>query len=144
MTEVFPDVAELVPHRPPMRLIDRVRGWEGDFLAVEVDIAPDTAFYRAPGGVPAWVGLEYLGQAAAAYFALAAADGGAARPGMLVSCRRYASAVAAFPEGVTVVARVRPASAFDGEVVKFAGEIDVAEQRPAVTGEVVVYMEQSV
>lgn len=141
MSNGFPDVADLLPHQPPMRLIREVAAWDGRCLDVLVDVSPSAAFYQAPLGVPAWVGIEYLGQAAAAYFALSAGGGTAPPPGMIVSSRRFTSRVAAFTGGLTLVARVWPTSPFGAALVKFSGELRLNEV--VAEGDLAVYLGES-
>lgn len=144
MAEALPDVADLLPHQPPMRLLDRVTAWrDGGTVEASVTVSPDAAFYQRGIGVPAWIGVEYLGQAAALAFGLAAREeGGAPRPGMLVACRRFETALAAFPDGSTLTVRAWPGSALTGPLVRFTGEIHL-DGAPVATGEVSVYLADS-
>ena len=72
---------------------------------VERDAHPDGV---ADGGVPAWVGLEYMAQTVAAYSgALGLARGGAVKVGMLLGTREYAADVPRFAPGeLEVLARI--------------------------------------
>ncbi len=140
MSERLPIPADVLPHEPPMRLLDRLTRRQGECLWAAVDIGPDSAFYAAPGGVPAWVGLEYLSQTAAAMFGVQARAGGERpRAGMLVACRRYDAAVALFPHGATLSIRVWPASSLSGSLVRFEGDISMNGEVLA-SGQVSVYM----
>jgi len=59
------DVTEILPHKPPMVLIDRVLEYnlEQRSLLAEIDITPDSPFFdQTLGGVPACFGLEYMAQ----------------------------------------------------------------------------------
>ncbi|MCW8108911.1 hypothetical protein OPS25_10445 [Alteromonas ponticola] len=56
---------DLIPHRPPMLLINRVLTVNASSSSALVTIDRETSFYEAEKGVPAWVGLEYMGQTAA-------------------------------------------------------------------------------
>lgn len=132
--------ADVLPHEPPMRLLDRLTRRHGECLWAAVDIGPDAAFYAPPHGVPAWVGLEYLSQTAAASFGVRArAAGERPRAGMLVACRRYDAAVAVFPHGATLSVRAWPASSLYGSLVRFEGEIWMDDEVLA-SGQVSVYM----
>lgn len=100
-------VQELLPHRPPMVLLDEACGMEGDGFKAKVRITPASPFFR-DGGVPAWVGLEYMAQAVAAYSgALGLAKGGKVKVGMLLGTREYRAAVPAFAAGEELDIRVR-------------------------------------
>jgi predicted hotdog family 3-hydroxylacyl-ACP dehydratase len=106
MTE-FPPVAALVPHKPPMLLLDRVVSYSGDLVRCEVQIRPDSPFLTA-AGVPAIVGLEYMAQTVAAFAGLSAhAKGEAPRIGFLLGSRDVRIDADAFAVGdrLTVEAR---------------------------------------
>lgn len=117
-------VAELLPHRAPMVLIDRVLDAGADFLVAEVRIEPGIPFFEDGPGVPSWVGIEYMGQAIAALGGLRARRaGGPPCSGLLVGCRRYTSTVAAFAPGRRLEVEVketetgaRSMSSFDGVI----------------------------
>ena len=71
----LPHVRELVPHEPPMLLLDAVRSYDGDTIVCAVTIAADGLFVEqlnGQPGVPALIGLEYMAQCVAAYAGLAA------------------------------------------------------------------------
>ena len=70
MTDL-PPIAELVPHKQPMLLLDRVVSYSGDVVTCEVQIRPDSPF-MSEGGVPAIVGVEYMAQCVAVYAGLSA------------------------------------------------------------------------
>lgn len=70
-------VAELIPHSPPMVLVDRVLEYDSVSLVAEVTISANSLFYVAAiGGVPAWVGIEYMAQAISALEGLRARNNG--------------------------------------------------------------------
>ncbi|MCC4833459.1 hotdog family protein [Shewanella sp. 10N.7] len=61
------NIAEFVPHRAPMILIDRVIQHQQDSLITEVVITPQSAYFNhAINGVPNYVGIEYMAQSIAA------------------------------------------------------------------------------
>ena len=102
-------VEDLVPHRAPMVLIDKACGMEGDSFKASLRIRPGIPFFSpAEGGVPAWVGLEYMAQTVGAYSgALGLARGGTVKPGMLLGTRDFSAAVPVFPEGQELEVLVR-------------------------------------
>jgi predicted hotdog family 3-hydroxylacyl-ACP dehydratase len=59
------DLASLVPHRPPMLLLGRIVDVSQSTVIAEVNISTNTTFFILNRGVPAWVGIEYMAQAAA-------------------------------------------------------------------------------
>jgi predicted hotdog family 3-hydroxylacyl-ACP dehydratase len=62
----YPPLEQLLPHRPPMILIDRMIHATDTGGMCEVTIGPQTLFLEL-AGVPAFVGIEYMAQAVAAY-----------------------------------------------------------------------------
>lgn len=58
-------IFELIPHRPPMMLINHIMDLDISHSSSLVTIDIDTPFYEPNKGVPAWVGIEYMGQTAA-------------------------------------------------------------------------------
>ena len=56
---------DLIPHRPPMLLINQVLEVDAASSSALVKIDSDAPFYEPGYGVPAWIGLEYMGQTAA-------------------------------------------------------------------------------
>jgi predicted hotdog family 3-hydroxylacyl-ACP dehydratase len=62
----YPPLEQLLPHRPPMILIDRLLEAKEQEALCEVTINPDSMFLEA-AGVPAFVGIEYMAQSIAAH-----------------------------------------------------------------------------
>ncbi len=62
----YPPIEQLLPHRPPMILIDRLVQTHGSKTVCEVVIGPHSMFLQA-AGVPAFVGIEYMAQTVAAH-----------------------------------------------------------------------------
>ena len=103
----FPPIAEVVPHRPPMLLLDRVLSFDGARVVCELCLAPNSPFAQGDE-VPAIVGLEYMAQAAAAGAGLSARDkGGPARIGFLLGCRNLTIAVDSFRVGDRLIVEAR-------------------------------------
>jgi predicted hotdog family 3-hydroxylacyl-ACP dehydratase len=85
----MPDIRSLVPHADPMLLLDRVISVDEDSLWAEVGIRSDTLFC-GPDGVGAWVGIEYMAQAIAAWAGYTAQlRGEPVKLGFLLGTRRY-------------------------------------------------------
>ena len=103
----YPPIADLVPHRPPMLLLDRVLSYDGERVVCEVVLQSRSPF-AVDGEVPALVGLEYMAQAIAAGAGLSARGRGRpGRVGFLLGCRELTIAVDAFQVGdrLTIEAR---------------------------------------
>lgn len=101
---------DLLPHRPPMLLINRVLSLSASESSAEVWIDAEAPFYsetilqgvqerqdEQPAGIPAWVGLEYMGQTAA-LIAGYQLQQGLTQPhlGFLLGSRRFTSHVTHF------------------------------------------------
>lgn len=93
-------VAELLPHRAPMILLDAILEHTADRTVCVVTIGDD-ALFREPGGlVPAWVGLEHMAQCVAAHAGLRARAAGDPPPvGFLIGSRRVLFHAAGFAPG---------------------------------------------
>lgn len=142
MTE-FPPIEELLPHQPPMRLLDEVVAADAQGLWATVELRPDSPFV-VNGRVRTLVALEYLAQAAAAWFAWRArqhADA-AVRAGMLIACSRLDSRGSHFETGQHLWLLVEPVSrlpAVGSGMVKFRGQVFV---RPAAGPSSIAPMDQ--
>lgn len=100
---VLPCAAEpFTPHCAPMVLIDDILDCTADAVVARVLISDKTMFYR-DGGVPAWVGIEYMAQTAAAwsgYNARMAQSASLDSPiGYLLGTRDYSSSCDAYHDG---------------------------------------------
>lgn len=83
----FPDVAALIPHRPPMRLVDEVIAAEGQRIECRSSIPADSLFADAHGHVDSLVCVEYVAQTISAYVGLQhIREQRAPNIGFLVSC----------------------------------------------------------
>ncbi|MBX2849937.1 MAG: hypothetical protein KTR16_16550 [Acidiferrobacterales bacterium] len=61
---VDPEILELIPHRPPMLLINKISALDQNSSQAIVTIDANAPFVESQG-VPSWIGLEYMGQTAA-------------------------------------------------------------------------------
>jgi predicted hotdog family 3-hydroxylacyl-ACP dehydratase len=108
VTTSYPPIVELVPHRPPMLLLDRVLSYDGECVVCETVLGPESPF-AAQGHVPALVGIEYMAQTIAAGAGLSARDKGSqsGQMGFLLGCRSLTIAVDSFDVGdrLTIEAR---------------------------------------
>jgi len=63
MFEKIRDLSVLLPHRPPMLLLDEVVDYGEDFAIACVAIQRDSRFFDSRlDAVPAWIGIEYMAQ----------------------------------------------------------------------------------
>ncbi len=103
----YPEIASLIPHAAPMVLLDRVLEVGAETLTAEVNITPASMFFDG-SGVGAWVGIEYMAQAIAAFAGYAALeDGGSVKVGFLLGSRRYECHCASFQNGSVLQVQVQ-------------------------------------
>ena len=120
-------IEELLPHRPPMVLIDAVESFDAEAkrLAARVTIGENQLFFDGQG-VPNWVAIEYMAQAAAALAGMYdrhVAPGQASRPGLLLGTRRLDLNLARFEAGKTY--RIVAENAFsDSDAAAFVCRIE--------------------
>ena len=88
-----------VPHRGAMSLLETVEHCDDQGIVARVRV-PAGGLFEGADGMPAWVGIEYMAQAVAAWSgARARSAGGSPRIGYLLGSRRYEAAVPAFEAG---------------------------------------------
>ena len=90
MTQAFPPIEELLPHRGAMLLLNRVFS-ENEKSIVAGTTVPEAAWYLdEQGGMPAWIGIELMAQAVAAHAGLRGRlSGKPPKRGVLLGCRAY-------------------------------------------------------
>ena len=112
----MPRIAELIPHKPPMILLDDVLSHAMDATVCRVRIGPSSPFVRGDGTVPSWVALEYMAQCIAAHVGLRERDAGhPIRPGFLLGSRKVVLHAARFQPGQELAVSAREAWT-DGEL----------------------------
>ena len=118
------DVSELLPHEPPLILLNRVDSYSDASLLAEVDITDRSLFLTAEG-VPSYIGIEYMAQACAAYVGVIAQE--AHEPvkiGFLLGTRNYVAHAPWFRHGQKLIVNVAMTYR-DGQMASFACRIDV-------------------
>lgn len=120
----LPDIHSLLPHSGPMVLLDRVIRADEESLCAEVRIKPDSLFCTQ-GGVGAWVGLEYMAQAIAAYAGYTGRlRGEPIKIGFLLGTRRYECARSLFAVGSLLKVCVQRVLQSDDGLASFDCHID--------------------
>lgn len=100
------NIIDVIPHGQPMSLLDSIEDYSENGLVAMVTITEDSLFCESDG-VPAWVGVEYMGQAVAAYAGVSARRSNQpVKIGFLVSTRRYESPCSYFPVGTVLAVSV--------------------------------------
>ncbi len=101
-------ILDVIPHAKPMSLLDEILNYDGAELEAGVTIRKDSLFFDGKA-VPAWVGIEYMGQAVAAFAGAGAReDNKPIKIGFLVSSRRYQSNCSGFPLGSYLRVKAQP------------------------------------
>ena len=116
-------IEQLLPHAPPMVLLDRVIEAAEEHLTATVAIRVDSEFCRE-GHVGAWVGIEYMAQAVAAWSGWRARErGDAVKIGFLLGTRRYEAHVGHFSIGDALCIRVEREFQADNGLARFRAQI---------------------
>jgi predicted hotdog family 3-hydroxylacyl-ACP dehydratase len=109
----IPHIHHLVPHRGAMCLLDAVIAHDADTVEALTAVRGDSPFADG-GAVGAWLGIEYMAQAVAAFAGLRAhAHGKPAPLGLLVGTRRYTALCERFAAGSSL--RVRAERKFEAD-----------------------------
>ena len=133
----MPDIRSLVPHAGPMVLLDRVISVDEDSLCAEVGIRSDSLFCGSDG-VGAWVGIEYVAQAIAAWAGYTAQlRGEPVKLGFLLGVRRYECSRPIFVLGSVLRVHVRRLFQNENGLGSFECSID-NEEGPVATANVTV------
>lgn len=92
-------IAELVPHRATMLLVDRLLESSPDMVRVEAKVRRDGVFVTEEG-LPGWVGIELMAQTVASWVGLRQWEAGApVKLGFLLGTRKYDCFLPVFPVG---------------------------------------------
>lgn len=101
-----PDIAELIPHSGRMVLLDRIINVDEHCLTAELTVRNDGLF-GDDKTVPAYVGIEYMAQAIAAYAGIQAKHAGEPiKLGFLLGTRCYTSNIGSFAVGTLLAIQV--------------------------------------
>ena len=101
-------VEEVIPHSRKMVFLETLESADESHLLASMCIREDTYFINEQS-VPAWVGIEYMAQAIAAYAGvLAKSVGEPIKVGLLLGTRRYTSKVSSFALGQKLYVRAVP------------------------------------
>lgn len=105
------DIVELLPHLPPMALLDALHyaRCQDDDVEIQALVAVnEQTLYAGEQGVPAWVGMEYMAQTVGLYSGMQLqAKHEAPKIGFLVGARHYDARVSHFPLGSLLLITVQ-------------------------------------
>ena len=119
-------VADLLPHAPPMLLLDAVLGYDTGRLQAVVTIRDDSLFFRGEG-VPAHIAIEYMAQACGALAGIEALSANKpVRLGFLLGTRNFRSTRDFFRAGERLLISVDEVFR-DVEMGVFEGRVSVDE-----------------
>ncbi|GJM11033.1 MAG: 3-hydroxylacyl-ACP dehydratase [Lysobacteraceae bacterium] len=117
-------LSTLIWHRGPMQLMDRVVVADRDSVSCEVTITNESTFLQSPFGVPAWVGIEYMAQTAAALAGVQAQLSDDDAPlGYLLGTRKLECLMAWFQVGDHLIASAREEFVDDNGLGAYACEL---------------------
>lgn len=133
----FPPVAELIPHSGPLVLLERIVEADDESLTATLEVAAD-GLYNHGDTVPAWVGMEYMAQAVAAFAGLEPYRRGETIPlGFLLGSRRMNISGPDFPVGTRLTVTVRRILQDDGGMAVF--ECDLSGDTLAASARLNLY-----
>lgn len=99
----WPPIDTLLPHRPPMLLIDSVHAHDAESICVQATPDAQAWYADAHGNMPIHIVIELMAQAIAAHEALTRRLSGLPpAPGVLLGTRRLEASVASLQAGVPV------------------------------------------
>lgn len=117
-------IYDLIPHREPMLLIDRIINLGDNFSETEISITPDSSFFETGKGVPAWIGIEYMGQTAALIAGYQLQQGKVTpHLGLLLGTRKYQVKTAWFAEGDLLQVKCTEIAVVGNQLANFLCEI---------------------
>lgn len=109
MPELIREPQRLMPHRPPAILLDEVLDYGDGHATALVRVRRDSKWFDPDGGgVPAWVGLEYMAQTIAVWSGhLQVRAGQPVSVAFLLGCRSYRCTAPRFAAGQDLTVSVR-------------------------------------
>jgi predicted hotdog family 3-hydroxylacyl-ACP dehydratase len=107
-TDSVAELCDLLPHRPPMLLLDRLLAGDSTFARAEASVDADHRFFEEGKGVPAWALVELFAQTAALIGGLKSrAEGVPVPQGFLLGTRRLECPVSHVPAETKLVIEAR-------------------------------------
>ena len=121
-------IMQIVPHSGKMSLLDRVIDYDFEKLEIhtEVDIVPGSMFFdKDLGGIPIWIGFEYMAQSISALSGLyGKTKGQEPKIGFIMSVNNFTANKPLFPENSIAKIFVKQTMRMDN-VVTFDGNISL-------------------
>ncbi|MCJ0974654.1 hotdog family protein [Pseudomonas sp. PS1] len=118
-------IASLVPHAGDMILLDAIARFDAESLEARLRVKPGGLFNLEDGSLPAWVGVEIMAQAVAAFAGCQARLVGLpVELGFLLGTRNYQCDVDRFPAGCDLQVRVERSLQDDNGMGVFECHLD--------------------
>lgn len=135
----WPPITDFVPHRPPMLLLDALLDADAESLRASAQVRPGEWYSDDAGRMPAWVAIELMAQAIAAFAGTEArARGEPPKVGLLLGSRDYRATEPWFAPGEVLDIEVRALYREDNGVGAFECAVRRAG-RPVVTATLTVF-----
>lgn len=141
ITQQFPEITSVIPHRRTMVLLNRILASSPDMLRAEVVIDQDNIFFDvATNSVGAWLGIEFMAQAIAAHEgAQALQRSEQVKVGFLLGSRRYESHCARFFAGTVLQVEAHLVLEHENGLGAFDCKITDANQQLLASATVTVF-----
>lgn len=137
------ELIQMLPHKGKMFLQSRVTQHDvvGRTITSEYDVTENCLFYEeALGGVPSWVGIEFMAQGISALTGITnTMFSRTPRPGFLLSVVGFDAKVKSFPVGTTIQMKAKE-DLKDGDVYRYDCELyaNVGDAEPVITTKITV------
>jgi len=120
------ELLSVIPHRGRMLLLDKVNRYDlkEETVEAEYHITEDCLFYDPSiGGVPAWVGFEFIAQAISAYSGIKDREMGIpSKIGFILGVSQMKIGISFFKTGSTLVIKTKEVECMDPLYI-YSGEI---------------------
>ena len=132
-------VSKLLPHGDSIVMLDRICAYGDSWLTAEVDLAVPGPLADAYGRMPAWMGLELMSQAVAAFGGTLRLKAGLPiQMGFLLGTRSYTCGSAFFPTSGKALIKVEQMMAEPATVSLFDCVIVLADAQHAPLAQAVL------
>ena len=115
------DLETLLPHRAPIVLLSEVVDYDETFASALIHITTASPFFDTElGGVPSWVGMEYMAQTIGIWAGhQQLINNKPVQAGFLLGCRSYDCNSGVFPAGCTLQLSTQPVYLDDSGIGAF-------------------------
>lgn len=129
-------IAQILPHEGRMLLLEEFLSHSDAGIVTAVTIRPDTVMGDGVQGVPAWVGMEYMAQAACAYSGVYEVRAGdKPKISLLLGTRSFKANVPVFPIGARLIVSAELVMADEDNLAVFKCRIE-SDGKELATGDI--------